>query len=278
MGRRWRGKGTGRGLACAAGLEAVEIRCLEDRAGWTEPVVETTHRVFIARSGGYLRRLNGVSTFVDATNVLVTRPGDEIRMAHPLGGGDTGTVVELTGDFVARLDEEGSPLPAGELRLDDRLDLQHRALVAASRAGLDSFTAVDGLLSLLDELSRLRGAPAQRRRAATLLAHRRLVDQARQALLAGRLAVGLDPLATAVGCSPHHLSRVFRLVTGESLSTYRNRLRVRAVLSDLQDGADSLRALAAEYGFADQAHLTRVVRRQLGRSPSEVRRLVTVPN
>jgi AraC-like DNA-binding protein len=52
-------------------------------------------------------------------------------------------------------------------------------------------------------------------------------------------------------------------------------LRVRAVLSDLQDGAANLRALAAEYGFADQAHLTRVVRRQLGRSPSEVRRLVT---
>jgi len=53
---------------------------------------------------------------------------------------------------------------------------------------------------------------------------------------------------------------------------------VRAVLSDLQDGATSLRVLAAEYGFADRAHLSRVVRRQLGRSPTEIRRLLTTPD
>jgi AraC-like DNA-binding protein len=121
-----------------------------------------------------------------------------------------------------------------------------------------------------------RDAPAveEQWRAETIHAHRRLVDQAREALVRGRLAVGLEDLADAVGCSPHHLSRVFRRVTGEPLTAYRNRLRVRAVLSDLQDGASSLRVLAAEYGFADQAHLTRVVRRQLGRTPTELRRLV----
>jgi AraC-like DNA-binding protein len=275
MGKRWRGKGTGRGLACADGMAAIEILCTEDRTGWTEPSLQPSYRVYLARSGAYLRRFNGVTTFVDATNVLVARPGDEISVAHPLGSGDTGTVIELTDEFVARLDADDVPLPPGELRLDDRLDLQHRALVAAGRAGLDSFSAADALLGLLDRLCRLGGAAPDRRRAATVVAHRRLVDQARQALVAGGLSVGLDPLAASVGCSPHHLSRVFRQVTGESLSTYRNRLRVRAVLSDLQDGADSLRALAAEYGFADQAHLSRVVRRQLGRTPSELRRIVT---
>jgi AraC-like DNA-binding protein len=275
MARRWRGNGTGRGLACADGMAAVEIHCLEERNGWTEPVVQTSYRVYIARSGSYLRRLNGVSAFVDATDVLVAQPGDEISVAHPLGSGDTGTVIELTGEFVARLGEDGTRLLPGERRLDDRLDLQHRALVAAGRAGLDSLTSADAVLGLLDQLCQPGGVAPERRRGATVVAHRRLVDRARQALVAGGLAVGLDPLAASVGCSPHHLSRVFRLVTGESLSTYRNRLRVRAVLSDLQDGADSLRVLAAEYGFADQAHLSRVMRRQLGRTPSELRRLVT---
>lgn len=266
MGRHWRTKGTCRELVSAAGLQAIEIRCLEDRGGWTEPATETAHRVVITRSGGYLRRVNGVTTFVDATNVLVTRPGDEVAVAHAAGGNDTGTVI-VTDEEIA--------LAPGELRLDDRLDLEHRALVAANRAGLDPFTTADRLLGLLEELRGLRGAPPEPRRAATVLAHRRLTDRAREALLAGRLSLGLDALAKAVGCSPHHLSRVFHQVTGEPLSTYRNRLRVRAVLSDLQDGAANLRALAHEYGFADQAHLTRVVRRQLGRSPSEVRRLVT---
>ena len=216
MGRHWRTRGTCRAMVHAAGLQAIEIRCLEDNGQWTEPATETVHRVVITRSGGYLRWVNGVTTFVDATNVLVTRPGDEVAVAHPAGGRDSGTVVKLSDELV-----EGMPLPHRELRLDDRLDLRHRAL------------------------------------------------------LAGGLSLGLDTLAQAVGCSPHHLSRVFRAVTGEPLSTYRNRLRVRAVLSDVQDGAANLRSLAAEYGFADQAHLTRVVRRLLGRSPTEIRRLVT---
>ncbi|PWU61582.1 hypothetical protein DLE60_04880 [Micromonospora globispora] len=33
--------------------------------------------------------------------------------------------------------------------------------------------------------------------------------------------------------------------------------------------------LAAELGFADQAHLTRTVRAQLGHTPGEVRRLLS---
>jgi AraC-like DNA-binding protein len=270
MGRHWRTRGTCRAIVRAAGLQAIEIRCLEDNGRWTEPATETVHRVVITRSGGYLRRVNGVTTFVDATNVLVTRPGDEVAVAHPAGSRDSGTVVKLSDELV-----EGMPLPPGELRLDDRLDLRHRALLADSRAGLDPFTAADRLLGLLDELRGLRDAAPEPGRAATVQAHRRLVDRAREALLAGGLSLGLDTLAKAVGCSPHHLSRVFRAVTGEPLSTYRNRLRVRAVLSDVQDGAANLRSLAAEYGFADQAHLTRVVRRLLGRSPTEIRQLVT---
>lgn len=85
---------------------------------------------------------------------------------------------------------------------------------------------------------------------------------------------GLDEIAALVGASPHHLSRVFHRVTGTTLTAYRNRLRVRAVLADLQDGEDSLRALAAKYSFADQSHLTRVVRRQLGQAPSELRAIL----
>jgi hypothetical protein len=94
MSTRWSGKGSGRALACAAGILALEIHCREDRVGWTDSHFEVAHRVYIARSGAYLRRVNGVTSFVDATNILVTRPGDETSIAHPMGR-DTGTIVEL---------------------------------------------------------------------------------------------------------------------------------------------------------------------------------------
>src|SRR4051794_34053136 len=82
MGKHGYTKGTCRGLVRAAGLQAIEIRCRADRGDWTEPATETAHRVVITRSGGYLRRVNGVTTFVDPTNVLVTGPGDEVAVAH----------------------------------------------------------------------------------------------------------------------------------------------------------------------------------------------------
>src|SRR2546430_16684218 len=110
MGRHWRTKGTCRGLVRAAGLQAIEIRCLEDRGGWTDTATETAHRVVITRSGGYLRRFNRVTPLGGAANVLVSRPGGEIAAAHTPGNHDSGTVVMLRGDPVG-----GTPVPPGGL-------------------------------------------------------------------------------------------------------------------------------------------------------------------
>src|SRR5439155_22660460 len=114
-------------------------------------------------------------------------------------------------------------------------------------------------------------------RPATEVAHRRLVRSAKEVLAQGEYALGLGAVAVRLSCSTGHLSRVFRRVTGSSITAYRNRLRVRAVLGDLADGAASLRLLAARYGFADQAHLCRVVQADLGTAPSAARRLLSVP-
>jgi AraC-like DNA-binding protein len=272
--RQWLTRGVGRCVVRDSGVAALETRCADDQPDWTPPRTERDHRILLARSGAYLRRVNGVVQFVDATDVLVTRPGDEIAMAHPMGG-DTGTVVELHPDVVAGMAADGFRLVPGRRHLDDELDLRHRELLAASRRGMDRFEAVERVLHLVGHLGRPDVRSGGPRRVETVAAHQQLVDRAREALVEGRLGVGLVDLAQVVGCSPHHLSRVFHRVTGETLTAYRNCLRVRAVLTDLQDGADNLRALAATYGFADQAHLTRVVRRQLGHSPTELRALVT---
>jgi AraC-like DNA-binding protein len=49
---------------------------------------------------------------------------------------------------------------------------------------------------------------------------------------------------------------------------------VRRVLERLAAGEPSLARLAADLGFADHAHLTRVVREQLGHTPTQLRHLL----
>jgi transcriptional regulator GlxA family with amidase domain len=51
-------------------------------------------------------------------------------------------------------------------------------------------------------------------------------------------------------------------------------LRVRQVLNELENGQRCLRSLSAAYGFADQAHMTRVIRRHLRATPSALRDLL----
>jgi AraC-like DNA-binding protein len=267
----WRGAsgpGDGRCLGVLPGFRLFDMTCHLTGRRYGATAYLPAYQVILGRTGGYLRRVNGVETFADATSCLVAQPGDEIRVAHPLGGGDTFTALQWD-------DEVELDLPRGEVTVGDAGDLRHRALVAACRRGIDSFELADRVHHLLRTLA-TPGSPdvSPAARPATWAAHRKLVAHAAAALMGDGYTSGLDELAAKVGVSAPHLSRVFRAVTGQSLTAYRNRLRVRAVLADLAEGAPNLRTLAAAYGFADQSHLTRVVRRHLGRVPSEIQRLV----
>jgi AraC-like DNA-binding protein len=84
-------------------------------------------------------------------------------------------------------------------------------------------------------------------------------------------------LASLLAVSPHHLSRVFRAQTGHTIARHRMRLRARAALDRLAGGELELARLAAELGFADQSHLTRVVRAETGATPSALRAALSDP-
>ena len=100
---------------------------------------------------------------------------------------------------------------------------------------------------------------------------RRIADAARE-ILNQAPATTLAALAAQLAISPRHLSRVFHEHTGMTLARYRNELRCRIVLEAVAGDAPSLARVAAELGFADQAHLTRTVSRLTGRPPSAYRR------
>lgn len=59
-----------------------------------------------------------------------------------------------------------------------------------------------------------------------------------------------------------------------SLTRYRNRVRVGRMMQRLEDGDRDFAGLAADLGFADQAHLTRTAREHAGETPTALRLLL----
>ena len=74
------------------------------------------------------------------------------------------------------------------------------------------------------------------------------------------------------GLSRETVSRGFSAAYGAAPSILRAELRARAAWLRITRGSDSLCRIAAETGFADQAHMTRWIHRVTGASPTAWRR------
>jgi len=254
-------------------LEMVECGC--GTTGWSAPESVGRYGIVLVRRGCFRRRLNGSESFVDPALVYFERPEDEQQIAHPVAGGDSCTALYLSEALLTTIWGGDLGLPDGPVASDGATDLNQRLLLTAVLRG-DTGDVAEVVVDLASRVLE-RSAPKRvsSGRPATLQARRRLVGEAREALSENPRA-GVVELAHRLAVSPHHLSRVFRSETGETISRYRNRLRVRLALELLAEGEPRLARLAAELGFADQAHLARVVRRELGATPSLLReRLAT---
>jgi AraC-like DNA-binding protein len=286
------------------GLRVAEVRCPGHGTGWSAPEEVGAFGIVLVRRGVFRRLVRGVPSLVDSATAYVQVPGTEQRIAHPAGG-DVCTSVALPAGTLFPdpvLPESLAALPrAGPVPVTPRIGLVHRLLVARARAGADAVALTDltaelvaavfGDVAMFGDVAAAgaahRGAAhrglaqpglaqhgAARHGLADLgLAQRRLVDGARE-LLAGDPNRALPDLAGELRVSPYHLSRAFHRGTGVTLRRYRMRLRANAALERLADGEPHLAALAAELGFADQAHLTRTLRAETGLPPGRLRALL----
>jgi AraC-like DNA-binding protein len=134
--------------------------------------------------------------------------------------------------------------------------LASSTLLATALAGLLRSHARPLPQSSPDAVGRARGAVA----AARDLLSERLTDPPR-----------LDDLARVTGMSPFALIRAFREETGLPPHAYLNQLRVRRARALLDKGMAPA-VVAAEAGFADQAHLTRHFKRVVGVPPGAYQR------
>jgi AraC-like DNA-binding protein len=255
-------------LARRPGLDIAAVTCGQHHAGWSPPEAQPDYRVVLVRRGRFRRRVHDQAADLDPSVGYLGLPGDEEHFAHPAGG-DVCTSVRLRPDMWHAL--SGGAEPAGRtVYVDANLDLAHRRLLRAARAGDVDYAVVERLAALL--YATVRAAVRIGERAA---ADRALVTRARDAIRADDpAAAGLLPLAALLEVSPFRLSRAFTQHLGVSLTRYRNRVRVEWALDRLEGGAENLAALAAELGFTDQSHLCRTMRHHLGQPPSAVRRLL----
>lgn len=255
------------GLAERAGLAVSAVTCGQHHAGWSPPEAGSDYRVVLVRRGRFRRRVRGRVADLDPTVGFLALPGDEEHFAHPAGG-DVCTAIRMQPPVWSVLTGDADPA-AHPVYVDARVDLAHRRLLRAATTGDVDFAVVEHLVTLLAETV-LPGTALPR-----AARDRLLVDRAREAIRADDPAAGgLLPLAALLDVSPFRLSRAFSRHLGVSLTRYRNRVRVERALDRLEAGAADLAALAADLGFADQAHLCRTMRAQLGHPPSAVRRLL----
>jgi AraC family transcriptional regulator len=85
--------------------------------------------------------------------------------------------------------------------------------------------------------------------------------------------LNLHDLAALAGVHPTHLARTFRRVHGRSIGDYVTGLRMQRVCRALTETDAPLAAIAADAGYTDQSHLTRIFRDVIGTPPASYRRL-----
>ena len=238
-------------------------RCPPGDALWDETndnIGERPHVVFPGTAVGLVRR--GRHVLVTPNEVVFYRPFETYERSLRDARGD----VCL---FIAPQDLEVPDAPLGPA--DARSFLLARRL-ASRLHEQDALFIEETAIELIARAIR-EPAPGSGRRPATRRARIELVEAAKERLLA-RLSepLSLCSLAGDLHVSPFHLTRVFRELTGRTLTTYLHDLRLRAAVDRL--GEASLSRLAADLGYCTPSHFTDRFRTAFGVPPSQLRNLM----
>lgn len=177
-------------------------------------------------------------------------------------------------DWDARAQREGRLLhllPDAALRIGEIWDGVHREWATGTPEG--ALLARFGFLRLLVELSRERASSPRRER----------VPPARDSSVAAALRIleaeftqplRIARLADAVFLSPDRFTEVFKESVGRTPRDYLTHLRVRHAIGLLQSSEMPVEQIAKESGFVDGPHLARILRRETGLAPRQIRREV----
>ncbi len=254
------------------GLKIHRLCYHAERYSWSNSFVPEDNGVVLARHGAYRRRSDGVEHLVDVNTGFFRRAGEEVSAANFTGEPEELTMIRIEEHVLESVLAEPL-LPTGPFSVTPEIDFAHRLLLRGIRHDSDSVDIETRAIELIAAVvAQQRADWVRSTRPSTESSRRSLVNDACEVLHLHQGAISLQALARTVGCSPFHLSRVFREGTGCTISQYRLRRRVHEVLDRLAAGDDDLAALAVAVGFSDHSHMTRTVVAQLGEAPSALRR------
>jgi AraC-like DNA-binding protein len=271
----------------------VSVRDYTCRASRCGPATEENcdvNNIVLMRNGAFCKHFGRRSVTADVNQTVFFSKGSSYRVSHPADCGDRGTVFipspRVLNDIVRELDPSVDdhlerPFPFVTGPCGSVVFWRHRGLVqrleVAESEPLEPLwadvTALQLVADVLEAAFARHDQPRKSNRTSTNADHADRAEAAKT-YLAGQLSerITLEDVARAVYASPFHLARLFQQQTGVPVHRYLTRLRLRASLERLADGADDLTALALELGFSSHSHFTDTFRREFGRAPSDVRR------
>jgi AraC-like DNA-binding protein len=189
---------------------------------------------------------------------LCLRPDQRFRIRHPEGGD---LCMSVRGVSCQTLVADG-PTARG-IDADSYLRIVRLAARAASGQLLDRLEVEETLCATLARPSAVQPRKPRERDIAHAIAYRVEHD------LQSRLPLAV--LAGDAGVSLYHACRAFRRVMGTSIHRYHLEVRLRHALALLLESDRSIVEVAADLGFANQAHLTSLVRQRFGTPPARIR-------
>jgi AraC family transcriptional regulator len=147
--------------------------------------------------------------------------------------------------------------------------------LAAERHALTGGSLVADALRI-ELIARLIAGHTSLRGIPTRLTHQRigpralrLIDEYIEANLGADMRIG--DLAALAGMSRFHFARVFRATVGTTPHRYVLERRLERARRLLKTTAAAVRDIAVVTGFADQSHLTRLMKRRFGVTPGVLR-------
>src|SRR5574341_621545 len=255
-------------------VQVFDVSCHMPQSGYGGDEWCSIAQIIVPRRGIFMLRYQGAPIAADPNTALVFGMGDTYQVSHPVDGGDQCTVLVPRPELVE--DAVGS-VEARHGTIDTATQLGVHVLTHTMTTGMtDRLEAEESAVLVLNTLS-------ENFRSSLSLSGQRVSEYQQQradqvrSLLAGQPTEDwhLESIARAVHCSPFHLARQFRAVTGESIARYLLRLRLALALDRLTQGETDLARLAAELGFAHHSHFSARFRSVFGTTPTAVRNTLT---
>ena len=281
---------TFRTLYDSSNVSVSDYNCRACRGGPAAEEHTDSHKIVLLRRGVFCKHVGRQSITADVNQAVFFAKGSTYRVSHPVGCGDRGTIFTLApqvlNDMLCEIDpayadqpDQAFPFASGPC--DSGVFWKHRQLLrrleATDARPLDPMWADETALQMMGEILAAAferyGKPQTHRRSGTAVDHADRAEAAK-CYLACKMGerITLDDVARSVHTSPFHLTRIFRQHTGVPVHRYLTRLRLRTSLERLADGMRDLTALALELGYSSHSHFTDTFRREFGRTPSDVRK------